>query len=50
VTAYRDARREEVRTKIREAARILDGTDAGRVALLTGMSAERIGELGGTGE
>jgi hypothetical protein len=50
VAAYRDARREEIRAKIREAAKILDGTDTGRLALLTGLPAERIGLLGGTGE
>lgn len=50
VIAYRDARREEIRAKIREAAKILDGTDRGRVALLTGLSKERIDALGGVGE
>jgi hypothetical protein len=50
VAAYRDARRDEIRAKIREAAKILDGSDTGRLALLTGLSSERIGQLGGTGE
>jgi hypothetical protein len=50
VMAYRDARREEIRAKIREAAKILDGTDRGRVALLTGLPKKRIDALGGTDE
>jgi hypothetical protein len=41
--------RDVFRAKIREAAKILDGTDRGRVALLTGLSRARIDALGGVG-
>lgn len=50
VLAYRDARREELRAKIREAAQVLDGTDRGRIAMIAGLSKERVDELGGVGE
>jgi hypothetical protein len=40
--------RERLHREMREA--LLDGTDRARVALLTGLSPERVDELGGTGE
>ena len=50
VRAYLQARSEERTAKMRHVMGKLDGTDRARVALLTGLSAERIEQLGGTGE
>ncbi|WP_036555342.1 hypothetical protein [Nocardiopsis sp. CNT312] len=48
--AYLEQRREEVRRGMVESMRVLDGTLGSSVAALTGLSPERIEELGGAGE
>ena len=48
--AYLEQRREEVRRGMVESVRLLDGSLASSVSLLTGLSPERIEELGGTGD
>lgn len=50
VRAYLAARREELAAGMREAMQVLDGTTRSRLALLTGISPERIDELGGVRE
>lgn len=50
VHAYVEQRREELRRQMQEVMRKLDGTRRSRVALLTGISPERLDELGGVGE
>jgi hypothetical protein len=50
VADYLAARREEIHRAMAEAMRVLDGTTAARVALLTGATAEDIDRLGGIGE
>jgi hypothetical protein len=50
VAFYLDARREDMQTRMRDLLRQLDGTYAARLSLLTGVSQERIRELGGTRE
>jgi hypothetical protein len=50
VRAYVEQRREEIRAQMREVMRTLDGSRRSRVALLTGLSPERLDELGGVGE
>lgn len=47
---YLEIRRDEVRARLRETMALLDGTDRSRLALLTGLSPDRIDELGGAGE
>lgn len=47
VQEYLERRREEVRLRMQEAMAKLDGTFKGDVAALTGLSPERIDELGG---
>ncbi|MCX4748857.1 hypothetical protein OG455_25640 [Kitasatospora sp. NBC_01287] len=49
VRTYLELRREEVRASMMEKMRKLDGSLASSVSLLTGLSPERIEELGGTG-
>ncbi|MBL7628702.1 hypothetical protein I7412_16395 [Frankia sp. CN6] len=48
--AYLELRREEVRRGMVESMRVLDGSLGASVAALTGMSPERIAELGGAGD
>lgn len=50
VREYLTARREQINTALRETMKILDGTASSRVAALTGLSAERLAELGGVRE
>lgn len=50
VRTYLELRREEVRASMREKMRKLDGSVESSVSLLTGLSPERIRELGGVGE
>ena len=45
-----EQRREEVRRGMVESMRLLDGSLTSTVAMLAGLSHERIEELGGTGE
>jgi prophage DNA circulation protein len=47
VREYLMAHREQVRESLRRTMQTLDGTAASRVALLTGLSRERLEELGG---
>ncbi|MEV6030020.1 hypothetical protein AB0L65_02660 [Nonomuraea sp. NPDC052116] len=49
VRAYLDRQREEIRRGMIESMKVLDGSLASGVSLLTGLSAERIEELGGVG-
>jgi hypothetical protein len=48
--AYLDQQREKIRAGMIESMKILDGSLTASVALLTGLSPERIDELGGVGE
>ncbi|BCY05493.1 hypothetical protein [Actinoplanes sp. L3-i22] len=48
--AYLDLRREEVRRGMAESMRVLDGSLSSSVAALTGLSPDRIEELGGVGD
>lgn len=50
VRDYLTAHREEIRRRMEEAMRVLDGTTKARVALITGMSSEDIDRLGGISE
>jgi len=50
VREYLTARREQINTALRDTMKILDGTASSRVAALTGLSAERLAELGGVRE
>ncbi|MGH3822176.1 MAG: hypothetical protein ACRDRA_04950 [Pseudonocardiaceae bacterium] len=50
VREYLTARRDQINTALREAMSNLDGTESSRVAALTGLSAERLTELGGVRE
>lgn len=50
VREYLEQRREEVRRGMLEAMRVLDGSLSANVSMLTGLSPERIEELGGVGE
>ena len=50
VRVYLEARREEMRQAMLEKLAKLDGTAEADIALLTGISREKIRELGGTGE
>ncbi|WP_261570634.1 hypothetical protein [Frankia gtarii] len=47
---YLDQRREEVRRGMLASMEVLDGSLSASVAALTGLSAERIEQLGGTGD
>ncbi|MCP2301903.1 hypothetical protein LV79_001579 [Actinokineospora globicatena] len=50
VREYLTARREEIAAALQRAMQLIDGTDASRVAALTGLSRERLDELGGVDE
>ncbi|MEU0520232.1 hypothetical protein [Streptosporangium sp. NPDC006007] len=50
VRVYLEIRREEIRQKMLQAMEQLDGTNRSRLSLLTGLSPERIDELGGVRE
>ena len=48
--AYLEQRREEIRRGLVESMKLLDGSLTSSVAMLTGLSPERIEELGGVGD
>lgn len=48
--AYLEQRREEIRRGMVESMRLLDGSFTSSVSLLTGLSPEKIEELGGVGD
>jgi uncharacterized protein (DUF1778 family) len=48
--AYLEQRREEIRRGMVESMRLLDGSLTSSVSLLTGLSPEKIEELGGVGD
>lgn len=48
--AYLEQRREEIRRGILVSMKVLDGSLTCSVSMLTGLSPERIAELGGTGD
>lgn len=50
VQFYLDARREEMRRRMHELMRQLDGTRASRVALLAGLTQDQLNEVGGADE
>ncbi|MGH3544986.1 MAG: hypothetical protein ACRDPW_03550 [Mycobacteriales bacterium] len=50
VRDYVTARREQLHRSISETLRTLDGSDASMVGLLTGLSPQRIEELGGVSQ
>jgi hypothetical protein len=50
VQMYLASRREEVRARMMESMRKLDGSNLARVALLTGLTAEQINAVGGVRE
>lgn len=50
VREYLSARREEINAALRRTMEMLDGTQGSQVAALTGMSKERLDELGGVRE
>ncbi|HEY4020890.1 MAG TPA: hypothetical protein VGM75_19520 [Pseudonocardiaceae bacterium] len=50
VREYLTTHREEIRESLRRTMAVLDGTDASRVSALTGLSPERLDELGGVRE
>ena len=50
VREYLAARREKINAALRETMQILDGTATSRVVALTGLSAERLAEIGGVRE
>lgn len=50
VREYLSTRREEINAALRRTMQALDGTDASRVAMLSGLSRERLDELGGVPE
>ena len=47
---YLEQQRERIRAGMIESMKVLDGSLSGTVASLTGLSPERIAELGGTGD
>lgn len=47
---YLEQRREEIRQGVIESMKVLDGSLTSSVAKLTGLSPERIDELGGVGD
>lgn len=47
---YLEQQREQIRAGMIESMKVLDGTLTATVAVLTGLSPERIAELGGTGD
>ncbi|GAA3461203.1 hypothetical protein ACFFSW_31690 [Saccharothrix longispora] len=50
VREYLRSRREEINAALRRTMQMIDGTEASQVAVLTGMSRERLDELGGVRE
>ncbi|WP_197523020.1 hypothetical protein [Actinokineospora pegani] len=50
VREYLSARREKISASLRRTMQLIDGSDASRVAVLTGLSPERLDELGGVSE
>ncbi len=50
VREYLTARREKINAALRETMQVLDGNTTSRVTALTGLSAERLAELGGVRE
>ena len=50
VREYLSTRREEINAALRRTMEVLDGTQSSQVAALTGMSKERLEELGGVRE
>jgi hypothetical protein len=48
--AYLEQRREEIRRGMVESMKLLDGSLISSVSMLTGLSPERIEELGGVGD
>jgi hypothetical protein len=50
VRAYLEKRRDEIRQGMLDSLKLLDGSLASSVAMLTGMTQERIAELGGVGD
>ncbi|MEU0478785.1 hypothetical protein ABZ260_06295 [Streptosporangium sp. NPDC006013] len=50
VRVYLDQQREQIRRGMIESMKVLDGSLSSNVSLLTGLSPERINELGGTGD
>jgi len=50
VRTYLQLRRSEIEANMRATMALLDGSARSEVALLTGMSPERVDELGGVGE
>ena len=50
VQAYLEQRREEIRRRMIQSMKLLDGSLTSSAAMLTGLPPERIEELGGTGE
>ncbi len=50
VQVYLEIRQEEIRQKMQEAMAALDGSNRSRLAMLTGLTVERIDELGGVRE
>jgi hypothetical protein len=48
--AYLEQRREEIRRGMIDSMKVLDGSLTASVAMLTGLSPERIEELGGVGD
>jgi hypothetical protein len=48
--AYLEQRREEIRQGMIESMKVLDGSLSSSVAKLTGLSSERIEQLGGVGD
>ncbi|QQG99542.1 type II toxin-antitoxin system VapB family antitoxin [Mycobacteroides chelonae] len=47
VREYIDRHREEIFVGVKDSLAVLDGTNRSAVALLTGLSSERLDELGG---
>ncbi|MFI7134674.1 hypothetical protein ACIBQ1_54050 [Nonomuraea sp. NPDC050153] len=50
VKGYLEQRREEIRKGMIESMKVLDGSLGSSVAALTGLSREKIDQLGGVGE
>jgi hypothetical protein len=50
VRGYLEQRREEIRKGMIESMKVLDGSLSSSVAALTGLSREKIDQLGGVGE
>ncbi|GAA1007638.1 hypothetical protein Aple_019190 [Acrocarpospora pleiomorpha] len=50
VRVYLDQQREQISRRMIESMKVLDGSLSSSVSLLTGLSPERVNELGGTGD